>query len=147
MHIGDVCSHEVVTIMSRESALVAARRLAEGGIDALVVVEEANPAAAVGFLTDRDLVRGVLAQGASADLTPVVDLMRPGAATCRETDSLVAAARRMTQFGSGRLVVQGLEGGIVGVVTARDVQAALNACIVQMDRAVRCQEAVESRRP
>jgi len=63
MYVSDFTWREPVTIDVAETITTAARRLAEHGVGALVVVDEDRP---VGIVTDRDLVVRVLARGADA---------------------------------------------------------------------------------
>lgn len=64
MNVSDFTWREPVTIDVAETIATAARRLADHGVGALVVVDGDRP---VGIVTDRDLVVRVLARGASAD--------------------------------------------------------------------------------
>lgn len=64
MNVSDFTWREPVTIDVAETIAAAARRLADHGVGALVVVDGDRP---VGIVTDRDLVVRVLARGASAD--------------------------------------------------------------------------------
>lgn len=64
MNVSDFTWREPVTIDVAETIATAARRLADHGVGALVVVDGDRP---VGIVTDRDLVVRVLARDASAD--------------------------------------------------------------------------------
>lgn len=98
----------------------AASLMAENGIGMLVV---RRGALAVGVVGERDIVRA-LAEGADVDDTRVDEVMTEDVAGVQIDATLREAARIMVQHSIRHLLVRD-DGHVRGVVSARDVLAAL----------------------
>ena len=70
--------------------LAAAERMNERGIGGLVVVEGERM---VGIVTERDILRRVVAAERNPSLTPVREVMTSPVACCRRDTSLAGAGR------------------------------------------------------
>lgn len=92
--------------------------LGEHKIGALVVVDDGNTV--TGILSERDVVRGLAAKGASVLTQTVADLMTAPVKTCTRSENVDDVMRRMSQ---GRFrhmpVVEGNQ--LVGVISIGDV--------------------------
>lgn len=108
----------IVTLTADRSIKEASDLLAEHRIGALVVVEDEDRVA--GILSERDIVRGLAARGASVMTQQVADLMTAPVETCTRSETADDVMRRMSE---GRFrhmpVVEGAK--LVGVVSIGDV--------------------------
>ncbi len=109
---------ETITVEATQSIKDAAALLAEKKIGAVVVTE--NGDTVVGILSERDVVRGLSARGASVLTLRVADLMTSPVMTCTRSDNADDVMKRMSE---GRFrhmpVVEGDK--LVGVVSIGDV--------------------------
>ncbi|MEE4418275.1 MULTISPECIES: CBS domain-containing protein [Streptomyces] len=109
---------EVVSARSGTPVVDVARRLAEYGIDGLPVVDADDRVIGVVSATDLQGDR----RAAAADGMPTAgEVMSVPARTVRADDSVVRAARLMSESGVERLPVVDEEARLVGMVTRRDV--------------------------
>ena len=107
----------VATVNSTESILHASQIMREQGKAALVVLEDGEP---VGIITERDLVRRVVANNLDPAQTRVLEVMSKPLLTVNPDASIGEAARIMVDNGIRRLPI--VEGGrLVGIVTAVDL--------------------------
>jgi len=110
---------EVLTIDADQSVLAAAERMNERGIGGLVVIEEGRM---VGIITERDIMRRVVAAERNPSLTPVREVMTSSVACCRRETSLAECRSVMTSQRIRHLPVID-EKGICGIVTIGDLMA------------------------
>ena len=123
MSAGRICSREVDLVAPEESALAAARRMAEKRVGTLLVLNEDKKP--VGLITDRDLVLRVLAAGRDPRATPVAEIMTPGPQVIREDDPIELALGLMRAGGFRRVPVVDYQGQLVGILSLDDVLALL----------------------
>ncbi len=110
---------DVVSITERESALDAAERMNQRGIGALVVLEGDR---LVGIVTERDILRRVVASRREPSRTTVADILTAPVATCRLDTSLSECRAFMTTKRIRHLPV--VDGGkVCGMVTIGDLLA------------------------
>ena len=125
---------EVVTVRPDEPVTVAARTMRDAGVSGLPVVDASG--AVVGILTEADLLHcAVLAdlseigdRDGSRDRSSgstVADLMSRDVLAVRRDAPLAKAARLMEKARVRRLLVVGPEFTIEGIISRRDVVAAL----------------------
>jgi CBS domain-containing protein len=122
MKVADVCARAVETVGRDETALVAAQRMRARDADALVVVDAAGRP--VGILCNRDVVRGLVADGRDPARTIAADLMT-APTPVRESCSIETALRSMLTGACRRLVVVDDAGALSGLVGFDDVARAL----------------------
>jgi CBS domain-containing protein len=106
---------DVVTIESNKTVYEAAELMTEKGLGCVVVVIKAFP---VGILTERDIVRRIVAKKASFDLR-VTEVMSKTLITVEPETSLKEAARVMSTNKIHRLPVL-KQNKLVGIVAASD---------------------------
>lgn len=113
--VKDIMTREVVTIDAGNSVFEAANLMASKGLGCLIVVDNAMP---VGILTERDIVRRIVAKRSSVN-TLVSEVMTKALITVDPEVSLKDAARLMSANKIRRLPV--LKGNqLVGIVVASD---------------------------
>jgi len=126
MDITSLCTRDVVSIPSDASLHDAAALMCEQHVGALVVVTRADPPQVVGVLTDRDLTLEVLGRTDSeASTLQAGHLAKSPPVAVAAKASLQEAAAAMEQGGVRRVLVVDDSGGVIGVVAAEDVLAAI----------------------
>ncbi len=113
--VKDIMTKEVVTIDTNKSVFEAAALMTSKGLGCLVVVIKAYP---VGIITERDIVRRIVAKRASPDVK-VIDIMTKKLITIDPDTSLKEAARVMSTNKIRRLPVL-KNNKLVGIVVASD---------------------------
>lgn len=137
MNISSLCRREVVGIPAEASLQEAAAVMAEEHVGALVVVTGTEPPQVVGILTDRDMALDVLGRtGSPADLLAGHVAKAPPVAVLA-TASLQEAVGAMEKAGVRRLLVVEEDGGVVGIVSAEDLMAAISEELAGLVRALR----------
>lgn len=115
--VRDVIDGQILaTIASGATAAEAARLLVLRGIGALPVVDEE---ALLGIVTERDLVRRVIAADRDPKATLVADVMTPDPATVTPDAAMIEAVLMMREGGFRHMPVV-FEGRLVGIVSLRD---------------------------
>lgn len=113
----DIMTSPPVTAPTEITALDAARLMKERNIGSLLLTDAGRP---VGILTERDLVRKVVAEGADAAGVQVRELMSTPVLTIPPSMDVLEAAKTMARHSVRRLpVVQA--GRLMGIVTERDI--------------------------
>ena len=115
--VRDVASAGPVTVDESTSLRLAARSLWMSSIGALVVLREGKP---VGILSERDIVEHV-GRGADPATTTAGDAMTSPIVLARPYDRVLDATIAMLDHGIRHLPVIDDAGGLVGMVSIRDL--------------------------
>jgi len=115
--VAEVMERKVLTVDYDSNARDCAKAMAKRGVGCAIIVRES---AAIGIVTERDLVTKVVAEQFDASKVLVRDVMSTPLITVSPESSLTEAAELMAQYGIRRLVVIGADGGLAGVITAID---------------------------
>ena len=122
MPIGDVCIRDVVVARSGTTVLEAARLMAQNHVGNLVVVEDVNGRRVpVGIITDRDIVRNVVAEGLDAGVFTLGDLGVRELVTVAEDQGIYECMQQMRINGIRRVPVVDRKGGLVGIISLDDL--------------------------
>lgn len=113
--IKDIMTKEVVTIETSKTVFEAAKLMSSKGVGCLVVVIQAFP---VGIITERDIVRRIVAKRSSLDVK-VTEVMTKTLKTVDPDSSLKESARIMSNNKIRRLPVL-KNNKLVGIVAASD---------------------------
>jgi|GEM_PF-350901 len=122
--VRDVVKSPLITVDGNLSVLEAARLMTEKNISGLVVLINGAPK---GLLTERDIVRRVVAKNIEPSKTYVKDVMSSPLITIDLDSSLLEAVDLMNRRRVRRVVVTQGE-SVVGIVTVRDVLALTRVC-------------------
>jgi CBS domain-containing protein len=113
--VKEIMTKEVVTIDPNKTVFDAAELMSSKGVGCVIVVIKAFP---VGIITERDIVRRIVAKRSSPDVK-VTEVMTKTVITVNPDTSLKEAARTMSTNKIRRLPV--LENNkLVGIVVASD---------------------------
>jgi len=120
MLVKDVMSSPVFTIDEDAAANEAARLMDEHELGCIIVTsKEGKP---LGIITERDLVKRVLAKNARASRLSAKDVMTSPLITVDPDETLSEAARRMSALNVRRLGVM-YKGNLVGIISSKDILA------------------------
>ncbi len=121
MNVGGILKEkgrEVETVSPDTSLQDIAKTLGQRKIGALVVLKETGKIA--GILSERDIVRAVGSEGASALKKPASQFMTAKVVTCKETDTVNQLMESMTKGRFRHLPVVN-NGKLAGIISIGDV--------------------------
>jgi len=118
MIVRDVMSSPVVTIDENAPANQVAELIDKHGLGSLIVTsKEGKP---LGIITERDLVRRILAKNVKPDSLKAKEVMTSPLITIEPDERISEAARRMSRLNIRRLGVM-YKGQLVGVLSSKDI--------------------------
>lgn len=118
MLVKDVMSSPVITIDEEATANQAAGLMDRHGLGCLIVTsKDGKP---LGIITERDLVRRVLAKNIKPDSLKAKEVMTSPLITIEPGEKISEVARRMSRLNIRRLGVM-YKGQLVGVLSSKDV--------------------------
>ena len=115
--VRDVMTRPVITADADIDVLTAAKRMALANVGCLIVVSGEKP---IGILTERDLVKKIVAKATDPQAVKVGDIMSSPLVTISPEASLRDAASLMLKSGVKRLPVTS-NGRLVGIITDTDL--------------------------
>lgn len=107
----------VVMVTPEETVADAAALLAQHDIGAVIVSSDGRTAE--GILSERDVIQGLAARGASLIEIPVSELMTRDVIACHPQDTALSVLERMTE-GRFRHMPVVENGELVGMISIRD---------------------------
>jgi CBS domain-containing protein len=119
MSVGKICQREVDFADPEESVFVAAQRMRDHTVGALIVLSDRRQP--IGILTDRDIALRVVAGGRDPHSTTVEDVMTREPKTVAEQTAIEIAVAQMRAGIFRRLPVVDEGGELVGIVTLDDI--------------------------
>lgn len=133
--VSEIMERKVLAVEMNTTAKECAKALTRRRVGCVVVV---RAKAAIGIVTERDLVRKVMADLMDPSKVLVRDIMSTPLITITPEATMTKAAELMAEYGVRRLVVINKEGGLAGIVSSTDLakvmarkrgyeEAALNA--------------------
>lgn len=114
---GEIMQSSIVTVSPEASVRDAAKLMAEKGIGCLLV--ESNEEM-VGIVTERDMLKRVIAKGLSPDETLIYEVMTKELKTVDYDTDIYTISEIFNKQNIRRLPVT-KDGKIVGILTSRDV--------------------------
>ena len=124
--VRDIMQKNVITIESEKKSLDAAIILKEKEISFLVVVNESKP---VGIVSERDIIRKIVADNKDAVVTPLEAIMSKKFKWVEPNSSIESAVQKMLNNNIRRLVVLENE-KLAGVITQTDLTEFLRSKIL-----------------
>ena len=119
MSVGRICVRNVDLADGTETIWLAAERMHQRAVGALVVLNDAQQP--IGILSDRDIVERVVAVSRDPSTTTVADVMTGSPWTIPEDASIESAIGYMRAHGVRRLPVVDRNDRLVGLVTLDDI--------------------------
>jgi len=118
MKVKEVMNREVALIHTNASVQEAAEMMKERDVGTLPVVLDGE---AVGFITDRDITVRVVAKGMDPQKATVIEAITEGVITCKESDDLEKAVKKMADKKIRRMVVTDDTDKLTGILSFDDV--------------------------
>ena len=118
MLVRDVMSSPVVTMDEDETANNAAVNMDMKDLGAVIVQNKAGRS--IGIITERDIVKRVVAKNLKPDTVKAKEIMTTPLVTIEPEASISDAARRMTRLDIRRLGVI-YKGNLVGIISSKDI--------------------------
>ncbi|MBN1235638.1 MAG: CBS domain-containing protein [Methanotrichaceae archaeon] len=115
--VRDIMTRPVITAEADLDILSAAKKMGKANVGSLIIVSSDKPA---GILTERDLVKKVIAQGADPRNLKAAEIMSSPVVSIEPDASLREAAALMLRSGVKRLPVIS-NGKLVGIITDTDL--------------------------
>lgn len=123
MPIGDVCVRDVVVSGQDTTVREAAKLMSQHHVGNLVVVREkaGGRTIPIGIITDRDIVRNVVAEALEPATFTLGDLVARDLVTAREDQGVFECMQDMRINGIRRMPVVDRDGGLVGIISLDDL--------------------------
>jgi len=123
MPIGEMCTRDVVVAGLDTSVREAAQLMAKEHVGAVVVVREeaGRRLIPVGIVTDRDIVRSVVAEALDPASFTLGDLGARELVTVRQDQGVFECVQQMRANGVRRMPVVDRSGGLVGIIALDDL--------------------------
>jgi len=118
MALRDLMIKDVTSLPPTASVLDAAKFMADMNVGSVIVMKDNSPS---GFLTDRDIVTKVLAQGKDPKTTKISEIMVTTVVTISEDKGIFDVTKLMSARGIRRVPVVDSIGKLVGVIALDDV--------------------------
>lgn len=146
MPIGDVCVRDVVVAGPETTVREAARLMAQHHVGNLVVVQEASRGRVfpIGIVTDRDIVRNVVAEALDAGAFTLGDLGARDLVTVGEDLGIFECLQHMRLNGIRRMPVVDQDGALVGIISLDDLVQLLAEEMGELGRLIAREQAHEA---
>ena len=118
MLVRDVMSSPVVTMDEDATSNKAAVTMDEGDLGCVIVTNKEGKS--IGIITERDLVKRVIAKNLTPDAVKAKDIMTTPLVTIEPESTITDAARRMNRLDIRRLGVI-YKGNLVGIISSKDI--------------------------
>ncbi|MEM2924653.1 MAG: CBS domain-containing protein [Methanocellales archaeon] len=129
--VSQIMTKKVVTIDINGNASDAAKEMIKHDVGSVIVMKKGEP---VGIVTERDMVREIIAPNIKPSEMKIARLMKSPLITISPDSSLIEVAKKMVKMNIRRLPVVE-KGELLGIVTDTDVIAAsaeLNETLLEL---------------
>ena len=145
MPIGDVCIRDVVVASRETTAWEAAKLMTKNHVGNLVVVDNSGGRKVpVGIITDRDIVRNVVAEGLDPGVFTLGDLAARELVTTPEDQGIYECMQQMRINGIRRMPVVDRKGGLVGIISLDDLIQLLAEEMSELGKVIVREQALET---
>ena len=124
--VRDIMTKDIIMIDGTDTALEAAKLMAEKGISSLFVVKDAVP---VGIVTERDFIKKICAKGIPIAKVLISEIMSKILTTADPETPIEVAVQRMVNHKIRRLPIID-SGKIVGIITVTDLAKHLRTTLL-----------------
>jgi CBS domain-containing protein len=145
MPIGDICIRDVVVAGPDTTVREAAKLMAKHHVGNLILVREEARGRVVptGIVTDRDIVRNVVAEGLDAGVFTLADLGVRELVSVQSDEGVFECMQHMRLNGIRRMPVLDREGGLVGIISLDDLIQLLAEEMGELARVISREQAHE----
>jgi CBS domain-containing protein len=124
MRIRDLMRHPPVKVASTSPVQMAARRMRDDDVGAVIVEEDGKP---YGIVTDRDIAVRAVAQGLNPETAPIASICSKELATVSPDADIESAITLMRERALRRVMVVDAERVPLGIVSLGDLTLARGA--------------------
>lgn len=117
----DFATAVIAVVEPETSVLVVAQLMRKHHVGALVVVDAEEKSRAVGIISDRDLVLGLIAEELDPKVFTAGDMMSSNLVTASPEMDAIDAIGLMREHKVRRLIIKDKESRLVGIVTMEDL--------------------------
>ena len=135
MELQSAIRRSPVTVAPDTTLATAAKAMDEGGVGALVIVEDGRP---IGIVTDRDITVRATARRFPPDAR-IDSVMSTDLVTCSAGDDVSRALHVFDEHPIRRLPLVDEEGALVGMVTADDLLVNISSELAELVRPITAQ--------
>jgi CBS domain-containing protein len=121
MRVEKIMSHQLTTCAPQDSLEHAASLMWNSDCGCLPVVSGPGSGGVAGVITDRDICMAALFQGRALRDIRVEEAMAKTVLTCRASDEIEVAQRKMQNEQIRRLPVLNNEGELIGILSVADI--------------------------
>lgn len=145
MPIGEICVRDVVVAGPETPVREAAQLMAKHHVGNLVVVHEESfgHVVPIGIITDRDIVRNVVAQELDSSVFTLGDLLSRDVVTVPEDLGVFECMQQMRLNGIRRMPVVDMSGGLVGIISLDDLIQLLAEEMTELSKVIVREQARE----
>lgn len=123
--VGEIAKKKLITIEEGASVASATEMMSERNIGSIIVTSDKRP---VGIVTERDLVRKILAAGRDPGSTRIGEIMTPHPISIEGDRTLSEAIDLMSRKKIRRVLVTN-DGETTGILTQRDILGLSRICL------------------
>lgn len=123
IHIKNLMTTPVITVSDAESIRAAVQKMVRSDIGSIVVVNGKKP---VGIITERDILKKVVAKELSLDLN-VSKVMSKKLSTVGIDTSILEVSKLMNKKNFRRMIIVDKSGALKGIITSKDLMGFLSA--------------------
>ncbi|MCX6774194.1 MAG: CBS domain-containing protein [Candidatus Micrarchaeota archaeon] len=120
--VKDVMVKRIITMDANKAIAEAAKKMAQNEIGSVIIINDKKEVK--GIVTERDLVRRVIAKGIDAKKEKVGKIMTRGIVTVSPDMEIEKAAKLMIKEGVKKLPVIDKKGILIGIISEDDMSKA-----------------------
>ena len=137
MHIGEICSRDVVCTDAQTPVAAVAKLMRQYHIgDVIVTRTDGAKRVPLGIVTERDIVLSVVAAEIAPGTLTVGEIMSAQLATAGEEEDIFETIQRMRNIGVRRMPIVDAEGALAGIVSIDDIIEVLAAEMTELARLI-----------
>ena len=137
MHIGEICSRDVVCTDAQTPVAAVAKLMRQYHIgDVIVTRTDGAKRVPLGIVTDRDIVLSVVAAEIAPGSLTVGEIMSERLATAGEEEDVFETIQRMRNIGVRRMPIVDAEGALAGIVSIDDIIEVLAEEMTELARLI-----------
>ena len=137
MHIGEICTRDVVCAAVDTSVAAVAKLMRQYHVgDVIVMRNDGGKRAPLGIVTDRDIVLSVVAAELAPATLAIGDIMGQRLVTAGEDEDVFDVIQRMRNIGVRRMPIVDAEGALIGIVSIDDILEVLAEEMTELARLI-----------